>query len=1061
MKSFNLINNITGWIIFLFASIVYIITTEPTASFWDCGEYIATAYKLQVGHPPGAPLFQMIGRFFTLFAFGDTSMVAQMVNIMSAFCSSFTILFLYWTIVMLARRIFEQDREMSRGQIFAVLGSGIIGSLAYTFSDSFWFSAVEGEVYAMSSFFTAIVFWAILKWERVADERHSDRWLILIAYLIGLSIGVHLLNLLAIPAIAFVYYYKRFTPRRKGFVITFAVSILILAAIMYGIIPEVVSLFATTEMLFVNSLGLPFHTGTVFFALALSGLLASGIIYNRTGKRPVLMGVYALGGIIALLILLESTSAASFAGRLLVVGAIGALFYFTRARRALQNTILLSIVFIVIGYSSFIMLVIRSNANPPINENSPKDAISLLAYLNREQYGDWPKFYGPYYNSELIGRKDGNPVYRRDNKAGKYIMIDNKKNAEPVYDPNHMTIFPRMWNSTEDRYINDYKNWAGITDDPDNKEIPTFGQNLRYFFRYQVVHMYWRYFMWNFAGRQNDIQGGYGDLINGNWISGIRFIDEARLGPQTGLPDNFDNKARNRFYFLPLILGLLGLIFHYRRHPRDAWVVTLLFFMTGLAIVIYLNQHSPQPRERDYAYAASFYAFAIWIGLGTIAIFEQFRKVAAGKTAAITATAVCAVVPIIMGMEGWDDHDRSGRYTALEMAKNYLNSCEPNAVLFTNGDNDTFPLWYAQEVEGIRTDVRVCNLSLLNGDWYVDQMVRKAYDSDPMPITLRPEQYRQGTRDVVYLIENENITDHVDLKALFDIVDHDEERLQFRREGAVIDYFPTKKFMLHADPEKIVENETVPAELAPRVEALRWSINRWGLQRASVVLLNFLAANQWERPVYFATTTGSQAYLGLQDYFQLEGMAYRLIPVKTPTSGAQEIGRINTDVLFNKLVNHFGSGMENPNIYLNEDNLRMSMSLRSVFGRLAVELVKEGKMDSAVIVCDRIMELVPPESVPYNYFTLAIADAYLQAGATDKGLQILEGMLNVISQNLDYFFRFEGRKALMVDDMRKHYLSMAHELKETARRNAQTDMRDRAEKLFNDYYEIYLTQIRY
>lgn len=1059
MKNFSRINLIIGWIIFLFASIVYIVTSEPTASFWDCGEYIATAYKLQVGHPPGAPLFQILGRFFSLFAFGDTSLVARMINTMSALSSSFTILFLYWSIVMLGRKMYEKAGEMSRSQTYAVLGAGIIGALAYTFSDSFWFSAVEGEVYAMSSFFTAIVFWAILKWERVAGQKHADRWLILIAYLMGLSIGVHLLNLLAIPAITLVYYYKRFNPTRKGAFIAFGVSIVILAAVMYGIIPEVVQLFATTELLFVNSLGLPFHTGTVFFALLLTGLLAAGILYNRQKARTMLMLVYILGGIMALLILLESSGTGSFFMRLVVIAAIAGLFYYTRERGPQQNTIILSIVFILIGYSSFLMLVIRSNANTPINENSPKDAISLLSYLNREQYGTWPKFYGQYYNAEVVDRADGKPVYARDNKVGKYVVIDDKKGDIPVYSPEHMTIFPRMWNNQEQRYINDYKNWAGITNDPENEQIPTFGQNLKYFFRYQIGHMYWRYFMWNFAGRQNDMQGTYGNLIHGNWISGITFLDEARLGPQTDLPDNFDNDARNKFYFLPLILGLIGLVYHFRRNSRDAWVVTLLFIMTGLAIVIYLNQHSPQPRERDYAYAASFYAFAIWIGLGVMALYEQLKKYIDGRTAAIAATAISLVVPVIMGAQGWDDHDRSGRYTALEMAKNYLNSCEPDAVIFTNGDNDTFPLWYAQEVEGIRTDVRVCNLSLLNGDWYVDQMVRKAYDSDPMPISLTREQYRQGTRDVVYLIESENITEPVEVKTLFDIIQKDESKLRFTREGTVIDYFPTKQFKLSVDSAKVVNNGTVPPRLAHLIQPVTWKIDNWAIQRNNLILLDFLATNDWERPVYFASTTGSNAYIGLSDYFQAEGMAYRLVPIKTETRNNQEPGRINTDILYDNLMNKFNSGMEDPDVYLNEDNLRMSMNLRSIYGRLALELVKEGKNDSAIMVCDRIMELIPPESIPYNYFVMGIAEAYLKAGATEKGLSVLEGIYNITEQNLEYFFRFEGRKAMLVDDMRKHYLSMAHEIKELARRNQQTEMQNKAEALFNDFYDIYIGRL--
>ena len=1002
----------------------------------------------------------MLGRFFSLFAFGDTALVARMVNTMSALSSSFTILFLYWSIVMLARKFYEKTNEMNRGQMFAIFGAGIIGSLAYTFSDSFWFSAVEGEVYAMSSFFTAIVFWAILKWERVADHSHSDRWLILIAYLMGLSIGVHLLNLLAIPAITLVYYYKRFTPSRRGAIIAFGASIVVLSAVMYGIIPEVVNLYASTELLFVNSFGMPFHLGTVFFSIVLIGLLAAGILYNRHKIPSLLILIYVLGGIMALLILMESSSAGSFIVRLLVIGAIVAMFWFTRTRGAMQNTILLSIIFILIGYSSFIMLIIRSNAATPINENSPKDAISLLSYLNREQYGDWPKFYGQYYNAPSVDRKDGNPVYRRDNKAGKYVIIDEKKGSDLVYDPAYMTIFPRMWNNQEQRYINDYKNWAGITNDPENQKIPTFGQNLTYFFRYQITHMYWRYFMWNFTGRQNDLQGGYGDLIHGNWISGITFLDEARLGPQTDLPSDFDNNGRNKFYFLPFILGIAGLVFHFRRRSRDAWVVTLLFFMTGMAITIYLNQHSPQPRERDYAYAASFYAYAIWMGMGVLALYDLLKKYIDAKTAAIASTAVCLIVPVIMAAEGWDDHDRSGRYTALEMAKNYLNSCAPGAVLFTNGDNDTFPLWYAQEVEGIRTDVRVCNLSLLNGDWYVDQMVRKAYDSEPMKISLSQEQYRQGTRDVVYLIENDKIKDFVDVKALFDIIQQDEKRLQFTREGMTIDYFPTKKFMLTADSATVVESGTVRPELANLIVPITWTMDRWGIQRNNVILLDFLAQNNWQRPVYFATTTGNDSYIGLKDYFQVEGMAYRLIPIKTPGKG-QDLGRIDIDILYDNLVNKFGSGMENPRVYLSEDNFRMSMSLRNIYGRLAKELLLKGKADSAVIVCDKIMELVPPESIPYNYFILDIAESYLQAGENEKGMKILEGLYEITVENLEYFFRFEGDKALMVDDMRKHYLSMAHEVKEAARRNKQAEMQDKAEKLFNEYYDVYVRQMGY
>ena len=573
MKSYTKINNLLGWIIFAIASLVFILTAEPTASFWDCGEYIATAYKLQVGHPPGAPFFQLIGRFFSLFAFGNTENVALMVNLMSAFSSSFTILFLFWTLTMLAKKLALKSGEMTDAKMYAIFGAAAVGSLAFTFSDSFWFSAVEGEVYAMSSFFTAVVFWAILKWEAHAEEKHALRWLIFIAYLIGLSIGVHLLNLLAIPAIALVYYFKKYEKTtNKGIIITLIFSVIILGLIMSGIIPWIVSLAGGFELFFVNTIGLPFHSGTIIYFILLIAGIIFGIRYTR------------------------------------------------RKNKVIWNTVLWALTFILIGYSSFFMLIIRSNANTPIDENNPEDAISLLAYLNREQYGDWPILYGQYFNAPIVDRKDGNPVYRADTETGKYVVINENKGTIPVYDPEFSTIFPRMWNNTEQRYINDYKEWSDLTgikkrvkDEYGETQIlqkPTFGENLRYFFRYQLNHMYFRYFMWNFSGRQNDIQGMV-DRKDGNWVSGIPFIDKARLGPVLNVPPSLENKAQNTFYMLPFLLGLIGLIYQWRNDHKNGIVVTALFVMTGIAIVVYLNQHSPQPRERDYAYAASFYAYAI------------------------------------------------------------------------------------------------------------------------------------------------------------------------------------------------------------------------------------------------------------------------------------------------------------------------------------------------------------------------------------------------------------------------------------------------------------------
>ncbi|NJK87089.1 MAG: DUF2723 domain-containing protein [Bacteroidales bacterium] len=722
MKNYNRINAIAGWIVFAIASFVYLATIEPTASFWDPGEFISAAFKLEVGHPPGAPLFMIMGRVFTLFAGGDTSRVAIVVNALSALMSSFTILFLFWSITHIAKKITVKDDEsLTMGNLTAIIGSGIVGALAYTFSDSFWFSAVEGEVYATSSLFTAVVFWAILKWENIADKPHAIRWIVLIAYLMGLSIGIHLLNLLAIPAIVLVYYFRRNPLTFKGTLKALIISGVILFTTMYMVIPGFVKIASWFELLFVNSFGLPYWSGVLFYLIVLIGLIVWGI-------------------------------------------------YLPKNNQVILNTLLVSLTVFVLGYSSYGMTVIRSLANPPMDQNDPENPFALLGYLNREQYGDRPLFSGQYFNAPVESQKDGRPVYTPLN--GKYEKTSHKINTK--YNPDFTTIFPRMW-SSEQNHIDAYLRWANIeeskvfqprTDESGNvlrdnrgnimydrskpKKAPTFSQNIVFFVRYQLVHMYFRYFMWNFAGRQNDVQAQFSEEINkGNWISGIKFIDEIRLGNQDKLPNSMlNNKARNTYYFLPLILGILGMIFLYKRNQKDFWVVFVFFIMTGAAIVIYLNQNPIQPRERDYAFAGSFYAFAIYIGLGVLFLNNLLKKYLPGNISSISATTLSFIVPLIMGTENWDDHDRSGRYVARDFAHNYLESCDENAILFTNGDNDTFPLWYAQEVEGIRTDVRVVNLSYLTADWYIEQMQRKAYKSEPLPLTLTKEKYIQGNRDV-------------------------------------------------------------------------------------------------------------------------------------------------------------------------------------------------------------------------------------------------------------------------------------------------------------------------
>jgi hypothetical protein len=846
--NYQRLNNITGWLVFLIASFTYLSTIESTASFWDCGEYIACAYKLEVGHPPGAPLFLLIGRFFSLFAFGDTSKVGMMVNSASALCSAFTILFLFWTITAMARKIMDKSGELTQGKMYAILGAGAVGALAYTFSDSFWFSAVEGEVYAMSSFFTAISFWAILRWEREAEDPHSHRWIILIAYLIGLAVGVHLLNLLVIPAVVYIYYFKKYqNVTRKGFIITGIISIVILGGIQGGVIPMIVKLAAWFELTAVNGLGLPFNSGTIIYGVLLIGGIIWGLHYTSKKVKPIL------------------------------------------------NTIILCFTVILIGYSSFLVLVIRSQANPPMDENNPENAVNLLSYLNREQYGTWPLLYGQYFcapNDPQQPYLDGNPVYGQDEKTGKYVVIDDRKNTIANYDPKFCTIFPRMW-SSQSNHVAGYKQWTDPSryqkiptiDQQTGEQItiakPTFGQNLGFFFRYQVGQMYSRYFLWNFVGRQNDIQG-FGNATDGNWITGIPAIDEARLGPQQGLPDSADNnKAKNALYGLPFILGLLGIWYQFKKDNKNATVVGFLFLLTGIAIVIYLNQKPFEPRERDYAYAGSFYAYSIWIGLGVLAIFDFLQRRMNQVKSALAASVVCLLaVPANMAKEEWNDHDRSGRYIARDFARNYLESCAPNAILFTNGDNDTFPLWYAQEVEGIRTDVRVVCLELLNTDWCIDQLVHKAYDSDPLPISFTKDQYHQGVREAV-LFHDRKIQGYIPVKDLieFSKSERREDKLEVAS-GSFYNYFPTKNVSVPVDSATVVNNGTVPKELAGRiVKSINWTLPGSYVQKNDLMILDILAHNNWKRPIYFAATAPASSYLSLTPYLQLEGLAYRLVPV--------------------------------------------------------------------------------------------------------------------------------------------------------------------------------------
>lgn len=1089
--NFKKLNNLTGWAVFLVAAYTYISTIEPTASFWDCGEFIATAYKLEVGHPPGAPLFMLLARVAS--AFVSPEHVPLAVNVLSALASAFTILFLFWSITHMALylAVRKGGEELTTAKAIAVLGSGVVGALAYTWSDSFWFSAVEGEVYALSSFFTAVVFWAILKWEAEADKPHNTRWLILIAYLMGLSIGIHLLNLLCIPAIAFVYYFKKFKVTRKGILYTFIVSALILGAVQAVIIPGLVKMAGKFELLFVNDFGLPFNTGNLVYAALIIGLVVWGLRWTRQRGKVIL------------------------------------------------NTVILGVTVILLGYSSYAMIVVRSNANPPIDENNPENVFNLLSYLNREQYGDRPLLLGQFWGSQLANqREDGNPVYTATYKVMKgnrtekvfydgwmadhyvaenpgltirneYVITDARKGSEPVYDPATTMLFPRMY-SSQANHITAYKEWSDFrgfpvrTTDREGKptlvQKPTQLENMRFFVNYQVNWMYWRYFLWNFAGRQNDIQG-HGNITDGNWYTGIKAIDAERLGNQDHLPPSMtNNKGLNKLFLLPLILGLIGLVYQLTRDVRNWSVVMLLFFFTGLAIVIYLNQYPYQPRERDYAYVGSFYAFAFWIGLGVYALFDAacsitrkellyavggtlgvgvlkflveqvsgadhsvsysiiwigiaggaalgvmhlLGKLRNDRASAIAATLIGLIVPVVMVRAEWDDHDRSNRYPARDLAADYLNSCAPNAILFTNGDNDTFPLWYAQEVEGIRTDVRVVNLSLLNTDWYIDQMRRKAYGSEPVPFHMDPAKYRQGTRDVVALIPNERITGFLDLKRAMDFATDDRNLQQIFQLGMKDAYIPSQKFRIPADSAFVFgpQGMLTAKDTAFFTGDVRWTINKQYVLKNHFLMMDLLANNDWKRPIYFAVTTGPDSYLGLQDYFRLEGLTYRLVPVAEKTSNPNTYGGVATDIMFDNVVNKFKwGGMDHADgVYLDENVLRMTTNLRLQIATLATELASEGRKAEAKQVLDLAQEKMPEHNVPYDRIMLPIVEAYYQAGDSASANRINERLFTIMDENMAWYLSLSPEFAAKVADDMGMAMMVMERLARSAASNGQQEL---------------------
>lgn len=936
MSKFNRINTLTGWLVFAIALVTYVLTVERTASFWDCGEFIACSYKLQVPHPPGAPLFLLIGRLFSMLAMGDVTQVAYWINMVSVVSSAFTILFLFWSITLLARKILgKQDDELSMGEIIAVIGSGLVGSLAYTYSDSFWFSAVEAEVYGLSSFFTAIVIWAVLKWERIEDEAAANRWLIFTFYLVGLSIGVHLLNLVTLPALALVYYFKKFKPTFWGGVAAFVGGLVVLMIINSGVIVWLPSIAGKFEIFFVNTLGMPYSVGIVVFLLLFVGALIWGI--RSTAKKE----------------------------------------------KEIWNVALLSFTFVLIGYASYFLVLVRSNFNPPINENDPSDVISYVSYLKREQYGSRPLLFGPVFTARPINSERGEPIYRKSN--GRYIIADYR--PEYVYEKNQQMLFPRV-HSNQGNHPQLYRDKLNLAEG----QKPSMGDNLSFFFSHQLGHMYWRYFLWNFVGRESDEEGA----------GGLRPWDT-----NEGLPDVMaNNPARDNFYMIPFILGLLGIVIQAFRRRTDFLVTGLLFLMMGIALVVYLNSPPVEPRERDYIYVGSFYIFAFWIGLGVLFIYDFLTKfLPSAATRAGIATALGLSAPLLMGAKGWDNHDRSHRYHSVDFAKNLLNSCAPNAILFTGGDNDTFPLWYVQEVEGFRTDVRVCNLSLLGTDWYISQMKRKTYESQPLPISLEYDNFAAGKNDIVpfYEIPTPAVKAGIDLKEYMSLVKQNNAAIQVPlTSGEMTSILPSSVLILNINTDQVRKMNILKPKLEPFVkDTMQWNIGKRDLYKSDLIMLDIIATNDWKRPIYFSGTLTNENYLNLKEYMQLEGYAYRLLPVRF--EGASD-GYVNTDIMSENLMKKtFWRELDNANTYY-DGTFKGSpaFSARIAFMRLVEQLIREGKNDKAKAAMNFILAKMPDKTIPYDQISANYVGFLLNLGETKKGLDIANTMATRAESILKY-----------------------------------------------------------
>ena len=1027
--NFNKWNTIIGWLTFVIALVTYTLTVEPTMSFWDCGEYIATAAKLEVGHPPGAPLFQMIGAFFAMFATDDKH-IALMVNMMSVFSSAFTILFMYWSSTMLLKKLIARFSDINKDNAIVILGSSFVGALAYTFSDSFWFNAVEAEVYAMASLFISLLFWLGLRWEQDMDTPRGNKWLLIISLVVGLSFGVHFMALLTIPAIGFLYFFKHYkVVTIKNFIIANVVVIAILLVIFKMLLPLTMAFFAKTEVFMVNELGMPFNSGSIFVALLFIAFFYFGLRYTKQK---------------------------------------GLIFY---------NTIILCILFILIGFSTWMMLPIRANANTVINENKPSDAAEVLAYYNREQYGVNPLFYGPQYTETFTGLDkehpylDKAPNYERDLKTGKYIITNNFKNAEQNSDDHQKTILPRMW-STE--HVANYMNFTSpptfkinpdypyeddlskygidpskLTEEEYNKAIaqlknevektvnefrqayaqkqidndgyvsflksygdyliiekPTTVDNLSFMFEYQFGYMYWRYLMWNFVGRQSDVQGKY-DNLDGNWISGIKFIDDLHVGSQDNLPsDVLNNKGRNVYFFLPFILGLIGLMYHANKDLKSFYVLLALFLFTGIALKIYLNERPFEPRERDYALVGSFYVFAIWIGFGVYALYESAQKYLAPKIAGPLLIASCLLAaPVLMASQNWDDHDRSGKYTALALARAYLDACDPNAILFTIGDNDTFPLWYAQEIEGVRTDVKIVNTSLFMTDWYIDQMKRKAYKSEPLPISFTHDQYVGDKLD--YVAHIPKVESRWEIKDFMDFIKNPKSTVEMQN-GQTIHFYPTNKVRIPVDKNLIIKNKVVSAKyndsIVPYIDL---DIKGNALYKNRLMMLDIVANNNWKRPIYFSNGAfDSEDFLWMKEYLQLEGMVYKLVPIRTrlkKDAGQMDMGQIDSDKMYANVMNLDWGNSDSPSIYHDPETRRNGITYRMYLSRLMNQLIIEGKKDKAKNIIDLAMTKMPLDKFGYYSLIEPFAKGYYTIGEKAKAQQLLEKLMSKYKENLNYY----------------------------------------------------------